>query len=93
MAKNGSKWQKILSVTLHVSGTIHHIIVIFGTPFSNDNISMRFFQFFKILSFWFVRVVKGQKTVQNYKKFYLLHFISHISGTIHHMTVIYGTHL
>ena len=30
-AKNDPKWQKILSVLLHVSGTVHHIIVIFGT--------------------------------------------------------------
>ena len=30
-AKNGPKWQKILSVMLHISRTIHHMIVIFGT--------------------------------------------------------------
>ena len=30
-AKNDSKWQKIISVTLHISGTIHHMIVINGT--------------------------------------------------------------
>ena len=30
-AKNGPKWQKILSVMLHISGIIHHMIVIYGT--------------------------------------------------------------
>ena len=30
-AKNGPKWQKNLSITLHISGTIHHMIVILGT--------------------------------------------------------------
>ena len=29
-AKNGPKWQKIMSVSLHTSGTVHHMIVIFG---------------------------------------------------------------
>ena len=29
-AKNGPKWQKILSVALNISGTIHHMIVIYG---------------------------------------------------------------
>ena len=29
-AKNGPKWQKILSVSLCISGTVHHMIVIFG---------------------------------------------------------------
>ena len=107
-----------------------------------------FFQFFKILIFWVVSGIKGQKAVPNHKKFCLSCFISqepciiwlsfmvhmckmiislgiycifskfwffrvlvgerakhgpkwqvitsvalHISGTLHHMTVIYGTHL
>ena len=30
-AKNGPKRQKILSVTFHVSGAIHHMIVIYDT--------------------------------------------------------------
>ena len=29
--KNGPKWQKILSVALHISGTIYHVSVINGT--------------------------------------------------------------
>ena len=31
-AKNGPKWQKIMSVVLGISGTIHHMIVIYVTP-------------------------------------------------------------
>ena len=30
-AKNSAKWQKILSVALRIIGTIHHMIVIYGT--------------------------------------------------------------
>ena len=32
MAKNGPKGQKILSIALAISGTIHHMIVIYVTP-------------------------------------------------------------
>ena len=28
--KNGLEWQKIMFVALHISGTIHHVIVIYG---------------------------------------------------------------
>ena len=41
-----------------------------------DDISMIFFQFFKILIFWVVIGVKGQRMVQNDKTFCLPHFIS-----------------
>ena len=67
--KNGPKWQKILSVTFHMSRTIHHMIVIYVTSVWNDNISKCFFHFLKILIFRVVRRVKGQKTVQNDKKY------------------------
>ena len=30
--KNGPRWQKNLSVAVDISGTIYHMIVIFGTP-------------------------------------------------------------
>ena len=33
MAKNGPKWQKIVSVSFCFSGTVHHTIVIFGAHF------------------------------------------------------------
>ena len=48
-AKNGPTWQKILSVVLHISGTMHHIIVIDATLVWNDYISKLFFHFIKIL--------------------------------------------
>ena len=50
-----------------------------------------FFYFFKILIFWVVWMVKGQKMAQNDKK--KLTFPLYISGTIHHMILIYGVHV
>ena len=50
-----------------------------------------FFIFFKIMIFWVIRWVKGQKMNQNDKK--ILSVMLDISGTIHHMIVIYGTHV
>ena len=52
-----------------ISGTIDHMSAIFGTHVENDDISGYFFVFFKIVIFWFPTEVKGQKTVQNDKKF------------------------
>ena len=90
--KNGPKSQKIPSVGLHISGSIHHLIGFYGTHVLNNNISRHYFHVFKILIFWVHRgVVKGQKTVQNDKK--ILSILLHISGTIHQMIVIYGAHL
>ena len=51
----------------------------------------RFFCCIKILVFWVVSRVKGQKMVQNEKK--ILFVVLHISGTIHHMFFIYGRHV
>ena len=42
------------SVLHHISGAIHHLIIIFGTYMSNDHISRGFVNFFKILIFWAV---------------------------------------
>ena len=56
-----------LSVAHQISGTIYHLIVIFGTHISNNGISRCFFHFLKILMYWAVRGVKGQKIVQNEK--------------------------
>ena len=75
-AKNRPKWEKIMSLPLHISRTIHHMIFIYGTHVENDNVSRCFFHYFKILIFSFVRGLKGQKVVQNDKKFCLLHSIS-----------------
>ena len=51
---------------------LHHLIIVFET----HDISRHFFDFFKILIFQVVREVKGQKMVQNDKKFCPLYFIS-----------------
>ena len=61
--------KKILFVTLHISGTIHHMIVIYGTQVQNDNISRGFFCFFENLIFWVAMEAKRQKMIQNEKKF------------------------
>ena len=88
------KKDKKLSVVLHISGTIHHMILDNGTQLQNNDISWCFLHFFKILIFQVVRRVKGQKiskmtkNIQNDKK---LLVVPYVSGTIHHMIFIYGT--
>ena len=42
------------SVPHHISGTIHHLIIIFGTHLQNDDISRRFFHFFIFFYFDFL---------------------------------------
>ena len=81
--KNGPKWQKILSVMLHVSGTIHHIIVIYGTHVSNDNICRCFF--FHFFKFWFFLLLVRYKRAKNGPKW------QNILSVIHHMIFIYST--
>ena len=78
----------ITSVMHHISVTVWHMIMIFGTLLSNGNICGCFSLFFFILFFWVVRGVKGQKITQNGKT---LSVTVHISGIIHHMLVLYGT--
>ena len=65
--KKGKKRLKmaIMSVTLHISGSIHYMIMIFGTHVQNDDFSRCFCHFFKVLIFCVGRGVKGQKMVQN----------------------------
>ena len=64
---------------LNISGAIHHMIVIYGTLehwcIMVISPGIFFFHFFKILIFWDVRGVKGQKTVQNHKNFSLLYLL------------------
>ena len=80
-----------MSYKLYISGTIHHMIFIYDAPVY-DNISkfffcfFHFFLFFKILIFWVVRGVKGQKIVQNNK---FLSVALLISRTIHHLWYIH----
>ena len=74
-------------VVLHDSGTMHHMIAICGAQVLKDNISTFFF---KILIFWVVRRVKGQKMSQNHKK---LSVSLRILGTVLHLIVGAGTTL
>ena len=53
----------------HFSGIIHHMIFISGTHMQNDHMSNYFFHLFKIFIFQALRWLKGQKMVQNDKKF------------------------
>ena len=59
---------------LHISRTIHHMIVIYGTHVLNDNISKTLFHFFKILVFRVFRDMKGQKMSKMMKNF-VSHFV------------------
>ena len=126
-----------LSVAHHISGTVHDVIIIFGTHVENNDMYRHIFHFFKIgqkqskmtknsvrcapylrsytsydWHLWYTFVkwlylqvffscfqnfdllvvtgVKVQKMVQKDKKFCVT---LHISGTIHHMIVIYGAHV
>ena len=86
MAKHGPKWQKILSVALHISGTIHRVTVIYGTHLWNDNIWRCFF----ILSKFVFLGPHGGEMAKNSPEWQkVLSVAFHISGTIHHMIVIY----
>ena len=59
--------KKILPVALHISGTIHHMILIYGTYVLKDNISSFFLHFFQILILIFgvSSGVKEQKVTWN----------------------------
>ena len=66
------------------------MIVIYGAHVWNNNIFRCFFHFFKIVIFWVVRGVKGQKKVQKDKKFCPL---CSILQEPYIMIVIYGAHV
>ena len=55
-----------LFVVHHISGNIHHVIIIFGTRVKRWYIQV-FFHFCKILIFRVIRGVKGKKVAQNEK--------------------------
>ena len=59
--KQSKMRKKIPSVVLHISGTIHHMIFIYGTYIWNDDISRNFAHFFKILILHVVWRISGQK--------------------------------
>ena len=65
-----------MAFALHISGKIHHMIVVCCTQVQNDDISECLFNFFKIMIFRVVSRVKEQKTAQIDKKFCLSRSIS-----------------
>ena len=76
------------SVVLHISGTIQHDYYLWYIHLCKMMISPGvFFIFFKILIFWIVKGLKGQKRSKMTKTSVTFN----ISGTIHHMIVICGT--
>ena len=60
----------------YISGTIHHMTLIYVTHVSKDNISRLFLHFFQILIFRVNIEVKGQKMAQNDLKSCLSHSVS-----------------
>ena len=77
-----------MSVALCISGTVPHMIVVFGTHVQNDNVSSIFFHFFKILIFWVFRGtgVKGQKMTHYYQ---FQSVTLYISRTVDHIIKIF----
>ena len=67
--------KKFLSFALHISGTIYHMIVIYGKLVWNDDCSRFFFHFFKILILWVVRSKMSRSSVCRAP--YLKNHISH----------------
>ena len=73
---------------VHILGTIHNMVAIYGTHVQSDNISPWLSHFFKFLIFWVARGIKVQKMVQNDKKLFRS---CSISQEAYIMVVIYGT--
>ena len=89
-AKNGLKWEKVISVTLHIPGTMHHMTFIYAFMVQII-ISPGFFFFFLILSkFWFSRFFWGRVKRAKNSPQKTLSVAPYIYGTIHHMIVICG---
>ena len=98
--KNCLKWEKIMSVVLGISGMIHHMIIIFVTHNCKmmSPIFFYLFIFFSISSkFWFFGLIGGSKGKNGpeWQKSlcFCLSFVLYISGTRHHMILIYGKHV
>ena len=77
------------SVTHHISVTVHHVIIIFGTLVKNDDVSRCFFHFCQISIFQAVRGVKGKKIAQNEKK---KNYMSHTIYQKHYSILLFLVH-
>ena len=78
------------SVTHHISVTVHHVIIIFGTLVKNDDVSRCFFHFCQISIFQAVRGVKGKKIAQNEKK--KKNYMSHTLYQKHYSILLFLVH-
>ena len=76
---------------VHCTGTIYHMIFIFGTHVWKDNICRHFYIFFQILIFGVSNRVKGQKMTQNNKKLCLLHSIYSLFYLMHAIAGPHGS--
>ena len=88
--KMAQHYKKLCPSCLYISGTIHHMIFFYVTHVLKDNIPCVFVHFFQILIFGVNSWVKGQKMAQNDEK---LSVALHTSGSIHHIIVIFGSHV
>ena len=75
---------------VRISGTIHNMIVVYGTHAQSDNISTWLSHFFNFFIFRVARGIKVQKMVQNDKKLFRS---CSISLKVYIMVVIYGTYV
>ena len=88
-APQGSpKWQKILSIALQISESIHHMIVIFGTRVKwwHIQILSSFFWSFDF-SLW----LGGKRSKNGSKRQKILYASLCISGTILYMIMVFNT--
>ena len=75
--KNGPKCQKIIAVSLHISGSIHHMILIFCTHV--------------ILIFWVVWGCKRAKIDPKWQQ--IMFALFRISEAVPYIIVVFGAHL
>ena len=73
---------KILSVALQLSGTIHHMIIIYGAHVWNVNIFRRFFSIFQ--NFDFLGGQRGERAKNGPRWQKILSVAPYISGVIYH---------
>ena len=86
--KNSPKWQKFLSIALHIWGTIHHVTVIYVCKMIISSSSGIFSIFLKILT------LRGSERAKSDPEWQKIRSVTlHISGTIHHMIVICGANV
>ena len=82
---NGKKWPKMTKISVCCAFYLRNLDLL--CTCEKGNISFFFLQF---LIFGANSEVKGHKMTQYYRK---LCGCTHISGSIHHMIVIFGTHI